>query len=96
MDEVQQTAEIASTRIRVTGIHTDDEVKIAKQAVYDISAAQGIGQATFEVYGSDRTDLVLKHLARQDPDLAVVDAALASAGDFHVARDAAGDFVTER
>lgn len=75
---------IASTHIRVSGIRDDRDVKKALQALYDVFAAQGLGQATFEVGDGDVADLFVKHKESVTPDLAALDAALARAGDFHI------------
>lgn len=74
-----------STRIPVDGVRTDGEVKRALQALYDVFAAQGLGQATFEVTDAG-TVLWVKHKGSVTPDLDVVDGVLRSAGDFRVVR----------
>lgn len=77
---------IVSTRLQVSGVHADSEVKQALQALYDVFAELGIGQATFEVTGAGTgtADLFIKHLASVDVDVAAINAALARAGDFRV------------
>lgn len=83
MKDFDEMAEIASTRFRVAGVVTPDEVKQALQALYDVFADEGLGQATFEVTpGSDAADLFVKHKADVVPDRAVIARALASAGNF--------------
>lgn len=77
---------IVSTKLRVSGVHTDREVKRALQALYDVFAELGIGGATFEVTGAGTgaADLFVKHLDSVDVDVVALSAALARAGDFHV------------
>lgn len=53
------------------------------QALFDVFAAHGLGQATFEITDAG-AELFIKHLDTVTPDLAVIDAALRSAGDFGV------------
>ena len=77
-------SEIVSCRFEVAGIRTDKDVKKALQSLYDIFAEHGLGQATFEITGDEHADLIIKHLASVDPDPAIIDAALARAGDFRV------------
>lgn len=79
----EQMPEISSTRFRVAGVETTDEVKRALQALYDVFAEQGMGQATFEVTpGAEAADLFVKHRADVIPDREVIRRALAGAGDF--------------
>ncbi len=77
---------IVSTRLRVSGVHTDSEVKHALQSLYDVFAELGIGQATFEVTGAGTgtADLFIKHLDTVAVDVEAINAALARAGDFRV------------
>lgn len=77
---------IVSTRLRVSGVHTDAEVKHALQSLYDVFADLGIGQATFEVSGagSGTAELWVKHLGSVTVDADAINAALVSAGDFRV------------
>lgn len=77
---------IVSTTLRVSGVHTDAEVKQALQALYDVFADLGIGQATFEVTGAGTgtANLFVKHLADVVVDEGAVNAALARAGDFSI------------
>ena len=79
---------IVSTRLRVSGVHTDTEVKQALQALYDVFAELGIGQATFEVTGAGTgaADLYVKHLATVTVDVDALNAALKAAGEFQVVR----------
>lgn len=77
--------EITSTRFRVAGVETQDEVKRALQSLYDVFAEQGMGQATFEVNpGDDAADLFVKHKVDVAPDRDVIRRALAEAGDFRL------------
>lgn len=76
--------EIVSCRFEVSGVKTDKDVKRALQALYDIFADHGIGQATFEITGDQHAQLVVKHADTVHPDPAIIDQALASAGDFRV------------
>ena len=85
MKDSDDMAEIASTRFSVAGVETPDEVKRALQALYDVFADEGMGQATFEVReGHDAADLFVKHKADVVPDREVIRRALASAGDFRL------------
>jgi hypothetical protein len=79
---------IVSTRLRVSGVHTDTEVKAALQALYDVFAELGIGQATFEVTGAGTgaADLYVKHLDTVTVDVDAINAALKRAGDYQVVR----------
>ncbi len=76
----------ASTKLRVSGVRTDDEVKVALQALYDVFTELKLGQAAFEVTNTDVADLFIKHLDTVSVDVDAIDAALSSAGDFHVVR----------
>lgn len=77
---------IVSTKLRVSGVHTDPQVKQALQSLYDVFAELGIGGATFEVTGAGTgdADLFVKHLDTVDVDVEAINAALARAGDFRV------------
>ena len=76
---------LVSTVIPVTGVRDDDDVRRSLQALFDVFASQGLGQATFEITEGG-TELFVKHKASVTPDLAVIDAVLRSAGDYGVAR----------
>ncbi|WP_040162065.1 hypothetical protein [Mobilicoccus massiliensis] len=78
-------SEIVSTRFAVRGVHSDDDVRKALQALFDIFADEGLGQATFELAGGPTADLVVKHQASVVPDRDAIDAALARAGDYRLA-----------
>ena len=75
---------IVSTRLHVSGVRTDQEVKLALQGLYDVFADLGIGQATFEVTESSTADLFLKHLETVTVDVDALNAALALVGDFRI------------
>lgn len=76
--------EIVSCRFEVSGVRTDGDVKKALQALYDIFAEHGLGQATFELTGTDHAQLYVKHPDTVRPDPAIIDEALARVGDFRV------------
>ncbi|UVE96263.1 hypothetical protein [Dietzia sp. B32] len=76
--------EIVSCRFEVSGVRTDRDVKKALQALYDIFAEHGLGQATFELTGAEHAQLHVKHPDTVRPDPAIIDRALARAGDFRV------------
>ncbi len=76
----------ASTKLRVSGVRTDDEVKVALQSLYDVFTDLKLGQAAFEVTDTDTADLFIKHLDTVTVDEDAVDTALRSAGDFHVVK----------
>ena len=76
--------QIVASRVTVRGIHSDRDVKDALQDLYDIFAAAGLGQATFEVRPDGLADLFIKHQKSVDVDRDVIEKALARAGDFHV------------
>lgn len=77
-------SDIVSCRFKVEGVRTDRDVKKVLQSLYDIFADHGLGQAAFEITRDEHADLIIKHLASVDPDPAIIDAALARAGDFRV------------
>ena len=77
-------AEIVSCRFEVSGVRTDRDVKKALQALYDIFAEHGLGQATFELAGGEHAQLYVKHPDTVRPDPAIIEKALARAGDFRV------------
>ncbi|HRP99355.1 MAG TPA: hypothetical protein PK781_02695 [Terrimesophilobacter sp.] len=79
------TERMVSTKLRVDGVHTDDDVRHALQALYDVFTELGIGQGTFEVErDGSAAKLWVKHLASIDVDVDAVNAALESAGHFRV------------
>lgn len=75
---------IVSTCLHVSGVRTDEEVKLALQGLYDVFAGLGIGQATFEVTNSETAELYLKHLDTVTVDVEALNAALARVGDFRI------------
>ena len=77
-------SEIVSCRFTVSGVRSDRDVKKALQSLYDIFADHGLGQAAFEITGDEHAELIVKHLVSVNPDPAIIDAALARAGDFRV------------
>lgn len=76
--------EIVSTRLHVSGVRTDRDVKDALQGLFDIFADLGLGQATFEVTGDGGADLFIKHKSSVTPDVAALDRALSAAGHFRI------------
>lgn len=76
---------LESTALRVSGVHTEDDVRECLQELYDVFTEHGWGQATFEVDpdGGDAT-VWIKHRADAAVDPAVVDAAVRRAGDYAV------------
>lgn len=77
-------SEIVSCRFKVEGVRTDRDVKKALQSLYDIFADHGLGQAAFDITGDEHADLIIKHLASVNPDPAIIDQALARAGNYRV------------
>jgi hypothetical protein len=75
---------IVTTRFLVDGVHDDDDTKAALQALYDIFAPHGLGQATFEVIPGEHTRLWVKHRADVQPTPELIDRALTRAGDYRV------------
>lgn len=80
----EEVDRIAETRLRVAGVHTEAQVVEALQALYDVFAQLGLGGATFETTDAAPAVLIVKHKRSVTPDVAVIDAALARAGDYHV------------
>ena len=78
------TDQIVSTKLKVSGVHTDDEVKRALQALYDVFTELKLGQATFEVLDGHLTRLWVKHLESVTVDVDALNVALAKAGDFRI------------
>ncbi|QTX05841.1 hypothetical protein [Agromyces archimandritae] len=75
---------VTTTRLQVSGIRTDDEVRRALQALYDRFAELGVGAATFEVADAGPARLYIKHRESVAPDTGEIAAALARAGDFRL------------
>ncbi|AGS34146.1 hypothetical protein B841_03315 [Corynebacterium maris DSM 45190] len=77
-------SDIVSCRFTVSGVRSDRDVKKALQSLYDIFADHGLGQAAFEITGDEHAELIVKHLASVTPDPAIIDQALARAGNYRV------------
>ena len=75
-------ARIVSTRFLVEGVTDDRDTKKAMQALFDIFAQHGLGQATFEIVAGEPTRLWIKHKDSVVPSRELIDEALASAGDY--------------
>lgn len=75
---------IIATSYEVTGVRDDDDVRRALQALFDVFADAGLGQATFELTDGDAARLVVKHKRSVTPDTAAMARALAGAGDFRL------------
>ena len=76
-------ANITSTTYPVTGVASDADVKKALQALYDVFADQGLGQATFEIT-EDQARVIIKHKDTVTPDVGALNDVLAKAGDFRI------------
>jgi len=77
-------APISSSCFLVEGVATDRDTKRALQSLYDVFAANGLGQATFEVVPDEPTRLWIKHKDGFAPRRETIDAALARAGNYRV------------
>lgn len=75
---------IVSTTLEVAGVRSEEEVRLALQALFDVFADLDLGQATFEVTGSDTAKLIVKHKRSVTADREAISAALASAGNFQL------------
>ena len=75
---------IVSTTLEVSGVRSDDDVRAALQALFDVFAELDLGQATFEVTESDPTRLIVKHKESVTVDRDAVATALAAAGGFRL------------
>lgn len=75
---------IVSSYFQVSGVKDDNDVRKALQALYDIFAAHGLGQATFEITDSDHAQLVVKHKDNVEPSIDVMNEALAKAGEYRI------------
>lgn len=71
---------IVSTTFAVTGVRSDDEVREALQALFDVFTELGLGQATFEVTDSDVATLYVKHKSSVTPDRVAIAQALSTVG----------------
>lgn len=79
-----RVAKIVSTCFLVEGVHDDRDTKKAMQPLFDIFAANGLGQATFEIVPGEPTRLWIKHKDDVAPTRELIDGALARAGDYRV------------
>ena len=75
---------IVSTRFLVSGVHEDADTKKALQALFDIFAEHGLGQATFEIVAGEPTRLWIKHTDDVRPDRGLIAETLAQAGDYRL------------
>ena len=75
---------IVSSYFQVSGVKDDNDVRKALQALYDIFAENGLGQATFEISDSDHAQLVVKHKESVEPSVDVMNRALAKAGEYRI------------
>lgn len=71
---------IVSTTFAVSGVRSDDEVRAALQALFDVFAELGLGQATFEVTDTDVARLYVKHRRSVTPDRVAIGGALSTVG----------------
>jgi hypothetical protein len=77
-------ARIVSTCFLVEGVTDDRDTKRAMQPLFDIFAAHGLGQATFEIVPGEPTRLWIKHKDSVVPTRELIDGALARAGSYRV------------
>lgn len=75
---------IVSTCFLVGGVKDDRDTKQAMQQLFDIFAANGLGQATFEIVPGEPTRLWIKHVDSVEPRRELIDEALRRAGDYQV------------
>lgn len=75
---------IVSTRFLVDGVTSDRDTKRALQPLYDVFAANGLGQATFEIVPGEPTRLWIKHKDDSAPSRELIDETLAKAGKYRV------------
>lgn len=75
---------IVSSYFHVSGVKDDNDVRKALQALYDIFAEHGLGQATFEITDSEHAQLVVKHKKNVEPSIDVMNEALAKAGEYRI------------
>lgn len=76
--------QIVSTRLLVSGVRTTTEVNRALQALYNVFADLGLGQAAFEVTNEATAELWIKHLDSVTVDVDALNVALARVGDFRI------------
>ena len=77
-------ARIVATCFLVEGVRDDRDTKRAMQPLFDIFAAHGLGQATFEIVPGEPTRLWIKHKDSVRPSRELIDRALARAGSYRV------------
>lgn len=77
-------ARTVSTCFLVEGVDDDADTRKAMQRLFDIFAAQGMGQATFEIVRGEPTRLWIKHQEGRTPNRALIAETLAGAGDYRV------------
>src|SRR5699024_11726881 len=75
-------APLTSSCFLVEGVPTDRDTKKALQSLYDVFAANGLGQATFEVVPDEPTRQWITHKDGFAPRRETIDAALARAGKY--------------
>lgn len=75
---------IVSTLFLVEGVTDDRDTKRAMQPLFDIFAAHGLGQATFEIVEGEPTRLWVKHKDSVVPSRELISQALAKAGPYRV------------
>lgn len=76
------TVRLDNTTLRVRGIKDDNDVRKALQSLYDMFADAGLGQATFEIEGTDVAELHIKHRHDVTVDRAEIQKALSEAGGY--------------
>lgn len=75
---------IVSTTLEVAGVHTEDDVRAALQALFDVFADLDLGQATFEVVDPNTTRLIVKHKKSVTADRSAIAKVLEEAGDYRL------------
>lgn len=73
---------IVSTTFRVEGVRSDEDVRVALQALFDVFTELGLGQATFEVTEGEPARLIVKHKRSVTADREAIARALAESGEF--------------
>ncbi|HLR84020.1 MAG TPA: hypothetical protein VK059_03670 [Nocardioidaceae bacterium] len=81
-----QSDPIVATTLEVAGVRSEGDARAARQALFDVFAELGLGQATFEVTDADVANLIVKHKKSVTPDTAAIAQALADAGDFRLTK----------
>lgn len=84
-------ARIVSTLFLVSGVETDWDTKLAMQGLFDVFAANGLGQATFEIVTGEPTKLWIKHRDDVVVDPELIDTALRRGGDYRLLADGEAD-----